>query len=61
MNTLDILLIFLTAGMLAGAVLLIRRNRRAGKSCMGCSGSCASCAGACRREDDHMTTEGKEC
>ena len=45
MNTLDIILIIIVAALIAGAVLIIRSNRKKGKACPGCSesGCCDSC------------------
>lgn len=43
MNALDVLLIVLIGAALVAAVLKIRKNRRQGKICSGCSLDCASC------------------
>jgi len=45
MNTLDIILIIIVAALIAGAVLIIRSNRKKGKACPGCSesGGCSCC------------------
>ncbi len=44
MNTLDYILILLIAGILAGSILMMIRNRKNGKGCPGCSGGCTSCS-----------------
>ena len=43
MNALDIMMIVLIGAALTAAVLRIRKNRRQGRICSGCSLDCASC------------------
>ena len=43
MNILDIIFIAIVAALVAGAVLILRSNRKKGRACPGCSESCTSC------------------
>ena len=50
MNILDIILIAIVAALVAGAVLILRSNRKKGRTCPGCSESCTSC-GCCKKSE----------
>ena len=50
MNILDIILIAIVAALVAGAVLILRSNRKKGRACPGCSESCTSCD-CCKRSE----------
>ena len=50
MNFLDIILIAIVAALVAGAVLILRSNKKKGRACPGCSESCASCD-CCKRSE----------
>lgn len=48
MNFADIIVAVAVIGVAALAVVILRRNKKAGKSCCGCD--CGSCAQSCKRE-----------
>ena len=45
MNVWDIIILLIIAGIIAGAILLIR-----GKKNSGCHGSCSDCASCCKQK-----------